>query len=127
MQTYRDLNDWQVNQQCIELCAKLMEKLPRSQPAGIISDQLFRSIASVGANIAEGYGSYEGWEYPRYCRIALRSATESDHWLATLRRLFPALLGEIDEIETFNCESIKMLKGLIKSIVAKRTGLHPTP
>ena len=120
MQTYKDLKVWQRNQECILKCAKLLDKLPKTMPARIISEQLFNSLTSVGANLAEGYGSYEGREYPRYSKIALRSAVESDHWLETLMLLFDSLQLDTQEIKELNLQSIKMFKGLIKSIEIKR-------
>ena len=121
MQTYKDLKAWQANQECILDGSLLIESLPNTIPARVLSDQLFRSLASVGANIAEGYGSFEGREYPRYCKVAMRSAIEADHWLCTMRKLFENLSEDIGKIESRNTEVIKMLIGLIRSIEDKRS------
>ena len=120
METYKDLKVWQYNQECIAKCARLADTLPKSTPIQLIYKQLFRSISSVGANVAEGYGSYEGKEYVRYLNIALRSAIESDHWLSTLHKISENCDYGISEIAESNIETIKMLKGLIRSIEAKR-------
>ncbi len=122
METYKDLKVWQCNQECIVKCASLADTLPKSTPIQLIYKQLFRSISSVGANVAEGYGSYEGKEYVRYLNIVLRSAIESDHWLTTLHNISENCDYGISEIAESNIETIKMLKGLIRSIEAKREG-----
>ena len=127
METYKDLKVWQRNQDCILKCAKLLDALPKTSPCQSIYTQLFRSISSVGANIAEGYGSYEGKEYSRYLKIAFRSAIESDHWLTTLGKITANCVENIAEIAETNIETIKMLKGLIRSIEAKRADINPTP
>lgn len=120
MGTYRDLKVWQVNQECIRAAIRLMEEMSQSYAVQHIAKQLFRSISSVGANIAEGQSSYEGKEFARYIGIALRSAIESDHWLATLENLGLKQADVIKKLEADNIETIKMLKGLKKSIEAKR-------
>ncbi len=120
MQGYKDLKVWQVNQDCILKFVKTSEKLPKTLVSKIIVEQLLRSLLSVGANLAEGYGFYEGAQYRRHAKIALGSAVESDHWFTTLVNLFEKLSIELVEIQDRNVEVIKMLKGLIKSISLKR-------
>ena len=127
MQTYKDLKVWQVNQQCLKACVEVLGKLPNTIPARAISEQIFRSMASIGANLAEGYGSYEGKEYIRYANISLRSAIETDHWLTTLSNLFETIKKKILELSSLNTEVIFMLKGLIKSIEVKRENLSNNP
>ena len=120
MQTYKDLKVWEVNQACVMKLVRLIEQLPGTLAAKTISEQLLRSLLSVGANLAEGYSSYEGKEYARYAKISLRSAVESDHWLTTLGNIFEKKKVEIAEVGELNIETIKMLKGLIRSIEEKR-------
>ena len=45
-----------------------------------LSDQLYRAIGSVGANIAEGYGRGTGKDRARFYEYALGSARESRDW-----------------------------------------------
>ncbi len=122
METFKDLKVWQHNQECIVRCAELADRFTSATPSRIIFEQLFRAICSVGANIAEGYGSYEGKEYPRYCKISLRSAIEADHWLTTLSKIIDDgnLQTDVEQITRLNTESIKMLMGLIRSIEKRR-------
>ena len=45
-----------------------------------LSDQLYRSIGSVAANIAEGYGKNSGKDRARFYEYALGSAREARTW-----------------------------------------------
>ena len=120
MSTFKDLKVWQVNQDCIRETLKLLKRLPDEYAFQHIGKQLFRAISSVGANLAEGQDSHEGKEFIRYISIAVRSAIESDHWLATLQNLGVSS-GELEQLAATNHETIKMLKGLRKSIEEKRS------
>jgi len=57
--------------------------------------QLFRSVISIGANIAEGHGRHVGLEYIHYLIIAQGSANEVDHWLNTA---LDRLIGSVIEL-----------------------------
>lgn len=84
MSGYKDLKVWQLNQNCIVDSLKLLNNFEKDYARAHIAKQLFRALTSIGANLAEGYESYEGKEYIRYINIAIRSGVEVDHWLATL-------------------------------------------
>ena len=45
-----------------------------------IADQLYRSLGSISANIAEGYSHHTGKTRPQYYQYALGSARESRDW-----------------------------------------------
>jgi four helix bundle protein len=124
---YRKSIAWQKNQRAIIKTAQLLERLPEKTPFQKIAGQLFSSVSSVGANIAEGYSDYQGNEYQRYLKISLRSAFETDHWLITLKSLMNerngnnlALLALLEEIDAVNAETIRILLKTIKSIREKR-------
>jgi predicted transglutaminase-like protease len=53
MQTYKDLKSWQINQNCIRETLNLLKGLTNDFALQHIGKQLFRSISSVGANLAE--------------------------------------------------------------------------
>ena len=55
-------------------------KLSRDRRTWGLSDQLYRAIGSVGANIAEGYGRGTGKDRARFYEYALGSARESRDW-----------------------------------------------
>ena len=89
-------------------------------PAQEISRQLFRSAASVGANIAEGHGRHRGTEYIHYLIIAQGSANETEHWLNTAKDCEIGSVEKIDEILKLNTEVIKMITSTISTIRAKQ-------
>jgi len=68
-----------------------------------LSDQLYRAVGSVGANIAEGYGRGTGKDRARFYEYALGSAREARHWYRLGRHVLSdavaqhriALLAEI--------------------------------
>ncbi|MBI5565903.1 MAG: four helix bundle protein, partial [Chloroflexi bacterium] len=45
-----------------------------------LSDQLYRAVGSIGANIAEGYSRSTGKDRARFFEYALGSARESRDW-----------------------------------------------
>ena len=84
------------------------------------------AVSSGGANIAEGNGDYKGKEFPRYLRIALASAHETDNWVqvfkdSTALKRFVSR-DKLGELEGLNIEVIRMLNTLVKRIEAKRRG-----
>jgi four helix bundle protein len=124
---YRKNIAWQKNQQAIIKTAIVIEHFPERSPFKTIAGQLFSSVSSIGANIAEGYSDFDGNEYQRYLKISLRSAYETDHWLTTLRSLVNGKgstdLQLIEEINSLNSETIKILIKTIESIKKKRKGV----
>lgn len=87
----------------------------------IISDQLVRSITSVGANIVEAKSSSSKKEFINYFQIALKSANESKYWLAMLRELLPeykndlnVFLNEVEQISKILGTSVLTMKGKTK-------------
>jgi four helix bundle protein len=117
--SYKDLIFWQKSFQCSTLVIKLSKKLRKSHENKIILNQLLRSVMSVGANIAEGYGRYGGKEFPRFLQIALGSANETEYWLLLLLYANPSYKKQINEVINLNKEVIKMLAKSVKTIKSK--------
>jgi four helix bundle protein len=65
-------------------------KLIGDQRARSLSDQLYRALGSISANIAEGYSRGTGKDRARFYEYALGSARESRDWYYKARRV----LGE---------------------------------
>ncbi|MBI4078993.1 MAG: four helix bundle protein [Candidatus Levybacteria bacterium] len=82
--------------------------------------QYNRSSASIGANIAEGFGRYKTKEYERFLQIALGSANETDYWLLLLKDTYPLFKLEINKISEKNIETIKMLAVSLKTLRRNR-------
>ena len=94
---------------------KFMDSLIFKQSIKIISDQLIRSITSIGANIAEGFGRFHFADKIKFYYQARGSLNEVQNFLL-LGKDLNLLKNEILEeiwIKTKNCE--KLLNGLIRS------------
>jgi len=96
MAGYRGLVFYQEAKAVVKGIDLLIKAWPRSMQVQEISRQLFRSAASVWANIAEGHGSYQGREYFHYLTISQGSAKEVDYWLHTA---LDCRLGQEEEVE----------------------------
>jgi four helix bundle protein len=82
IKSYRDLIVWQKAHELAKLTLQNTNKqFPPTDEARIVKRQLVRSVLSVPANIAEGYGGQKGAAYRNYLIIARRSLSESDYWL----------------------------------------------
>jgi len=90
--------------------------LPKDRANDILVKQVIRSAASVGANIAEGFGRYKGKEYERFLQVALGSANETEYWLMILAEINPRFSFRIKEIMKINSESIKMLAKSLQTL-----------
>src|SRR5215210_6598923 len=55
-------------------------KLVQDTRTRSLSDQLYRSLGSIGANLAEGYSRGTGKDRARFYEYALGSARESKDW-----------------------------------------------
>lgn len=113
---YRELVFWQRAFEVLKLVIQLCKKLPKERVADILASQIIRSAASIGANIAEGFGRYKTKEYERFLQIALGSANETDYWLLVLKDTYPFLNKEIELIIEKNLETIKMLASSLKTL-----------
>ena len=90
-----------------------LETFPRTKAATIVADQLLRSVGSISANIAEGFGRRTGAEYVHYLIVARGSTTEIANWFMKCRDLayFPPPVAV--DLEA-NCQEIvKMLNTMI--------------
>ncbi|MCP4141949.1 MAG: four helix bundle protein [Chloroflexi bacterium] len=63
-----------------EICWHDTSKLIQDQRMRGLSDQLYRAVGSVSANIAEGYSKSTGRDRARFYEYALGSARESRDW-----------------------------------------------
>lgn len=64
-------------------------KLMQDTRTRSLSDQLYRALGSIGANLAEGYSRGTGKDRARFYEYALGSARESKDWYYKARHLLP--------------------------------------
>lgn len=100
---------------------RFLENLERKQSLRIISDQLIRSVTSIGANIVEAKASSSKREFLNYFQISLKSTNETKYWLAMIRELLPekkerieSFIHEVDEIGRILGTSVLTMKGKTK-------------
>jgi four helix bundle protein len=96
----------------------LVDKFPNKRSAWIISDQLLRSITSIGANIIEAQAASSKRDFVNFLNHALKSGNEAKFWLALSKDVAPiekeeieTLLKEVNELVRILGSSIATLKG----------------
>ena len=117
--SFTDIVVWQKAHELFLLLARDVEAFPKTQAARIVADQLLRSVGSISANIAEGFGRRTGAEYVHYLIVARGSTTESANWFMKCRDLdyLPQQLGFDRE---GRCQEIlKMLNAMIGTLRRK--------
>lgn len=91
-----------------DICWHDLSKLIDDQRTIRLSDQLYRAVGSISANIEEGYSQGTGKNRARYYRYALGSARESRGWYYKSR----FILGQ-----TVMIHRIQLLTGIIRSLL----------
>ena len=115
---FTDLEVWRRSHPLFLDLVEDLDPLPQKRSVTILTDQILRSIGSVGANISEGFNRSKK-KYLNSLDIALGEANEAENWLYKLRD------AKFVERETGNArireciEIAKMLNGLIRSIERK--------
>jgi four helix bundle protein len=121
----KGLETLQVWQRSLEfarlVCKEILPHLP-AQEKWALTDQLRRSVQSVPANIAEGYGRFYFQESVRFCYIARGSLEETFSHLTLAYRMeyisdavYKNLNAEIQELR-------RMLNGYIAFLKASKRG-----
>ncbi len=96
---------------------KYIASLIENKVYQVITNQLLRSVTSIGANIVEAKSSSSKKDFIKFYQIALKSANESKYWLGLLRdalgldkKVINEFLLEVDEISKMLASSIITLK-----------------
>lgn len=114
--SYKELIVYQkaeiLTKEVIEYFSKF--NLPKSKEFAVI--QLLRSVASIGANIAEGYGRFYGKSYRQFLAIARGSSFETDYWLEILIQIPDFDKEELFKFQNINTEISKMLTAMMKKL-----------
>jgi four helix bundle protein len=116
------LQVWQRSLEFAKLvCKEILPQIPAQEKWALV-DQLRRSVQSVPANIAEGYGRFYFQEGVRFCYIARGSLEETFSHLTLAHQLgylpdtvFENLNNEIRELR-------RMLNGYIAFLKASKRG-----
>ncbi len=96
---------------------KLVRLLQKEEGEKIISNQLFRSGTSIGANIRESYNAQSKADFINKLHIALKEADETAYWLELLyesniinKAYFDSMYNDLKEIIALLTASIKTSK-----------------
>lgn len=83
-----------------------------------LSDQLYRSVGSISANITEGYSRSSAKEQARFYEIALGSTREAKDWYFKSRHI----LG--DEVSRHRIKILTSVAKLLLTMIKERRNSH---
>jgi four helix bundle protein len=117
MQSFRNLKVWEKAHVLTLDVYKSSKEFPRDELYGLTS-QMRRSLASIGANIAEGCCRKGDIELGRFLQIAMGSASELEYQLLLARDLEMMESLDFQRLSTKVIEVKKMLAALIHKLRA---------
>jgi four helix bundle protein len=117
--SYEDLEVWQLAMTLVEQCYDLAKQFPKDELYGL-SSQIKRAAVSIPSNIAEGYGRDQSGGFVQFLRIAQGSSRELETQLLLASRLKLAEQALVTPCRETTIRVSKMLRALIRSIDAKR-------
>jgi four helix bundle protein len=115
--SYRELEAWQLGMSFVEAVYELTRYLPREELYGLTS-QLRRSAIGIPSNISEGH-QQSTQTYRRYLTIALGCQAECETQLELIRRLKLASDEETRPVSELAARVGQVVRGLRRSL--KRT------
>lgn len=113
--SFTDLKAWQESHKLTISIYKNIKDFPDFERFGL-SDQLRRSVSSISANIAEGFGRQTPKDKIHFYHIANGSLTETQNHLLVARDLKYLKEESFQEIAEKTILTSKLINGLIKSI-----------
>ncbi len=113
--SYRDLEVWQMATDLAIDCYRVTRRLPKSEVYGLAS-QIQRSAVSIPANIAEGHGRDHLGDYLHHLSVANGSVKELETHLLIASRLSYFAAKDVEPAFTLSSEVGRMLSGLAKSL-----------
>jgi four helix bundle protein len=100
---------------------KLYQHLANEHREFVLSKQVLRAGASIGANIEESVHAQSKTDFIHKLSIAQKEACETNYWLRLLResnflapKLAESLLGDCEEIQRLLAASIKTTKNNLR-------------
>lgn len=115
IETYRDLNIWNLEIDLVKETYRLTETFPKHELYGITS-QMRRSTISIPSNIAEGFKRHHNKEYRQFLYVTLGSCAELETQVTIAKELKytspdkeAALLEKLDHIG-------RMITNLLKKL-----------
>ena len=121
IESYRDLEVWQLAMQLAEATYGLCDLLPPQEMYGLRA-QLQRAAVSIPSNLAEGHARASTRDYLRFVSIAQGSLAELETQLILAGRLHGISEGIVDARLQETDQLGRKLRGLQKSLNAKIAG-----
>lgn len=116
---FTDLLVWQRAHQIRIDAYKLAKNLPVDEKFNLVS-QLKRSAASIGANIAEGYGRFSYQENIQFCRQARGSLDETRDHAIFIKSIYHKLGSDCDKLITDCLGCRQILNGYINYLKTRK-------
>ena|SRR5687768_14218778 len=114
IQSFRDLEAWQLSMTFVEAVYALTRTFPREEMFGLTS-QLRRAAIGIPSHIAEGH-QHGSRAYRHYVVMALGSQAECETQLELARRLLLAPQEQIDPVVGMAARVGQVLHGLARSL-----------
>jgi four helix bundle protein len=115
IQSFKDLEVWQVAMDLAASCYEVTKEFPRSELFGETS-QIRRSSASVAANIAEGQGRDHTKEFIHFLSVAKGSLAETETHILLSHRVGLMKKHHLDPLLHLVERDGKMLTALQKAL-----------
>ena len=116
IQSYRDLDAWQLGMQLVEQVYRLTRQLPSNETYGLAA-QLRRTAVGIPSNVAEGQQYGFGRNYARFVSIALGCEAELQTQLEVVKRLGLAKGEHVQPVLDLASRTGQVLRGLKRTIV----------
>jgi four helix bundle protein len=121
---FTDLDVWRKSHELFLEVLKELDGLPRTRAASALTDQIVRSLGSIGANIAEGFNRRKA-KFLNSLDIALGEANESENWLYKLRDM-GFLPRERANAHVRQCIEVQKMLGALMRAIHTRPDQRPT-
>lgn len=113
---FTDLIIWQKADLLFDMIVEDSKKWPNNRVVWIIADQVIRSISSISANIAEGYGCGSKNEYIYHLMVARKENSESMNWLIKIKKINLISETRFKEYKNLSDELRKMFNSIISKL-----------
>ena len=118
MKSFQELDAWKEAHKLTLAIYRISASFPKDERFGIIS-QVRRAAASLGANIAEGFGRRSTKDFIRYLEMSSGSLEEVRNFLLLARDLNYLKEKDYDLLKD-HCDTFgRLLGGLIQSLRKK--------
>lgn len=113
IQSFTDLNVWKEGHKLVLMIYKLTKTFPKSETYSLV-DQMRRAVASITANIAEGFGRQTYREKLQYYYMAQGSLIELKNFILIAKDVNYLNKNEFNSLVEQANLTHKLLQGLIQ-------------